>query len=215
MSDTPELKFGETILQKVYLFEIWSLAQAVKTKAERVFEETKDLKGHSQRADPKVHALIASLLSDAANLKKLVVTPPHRIRDESPRMHKLRVSRAASLNRTIAAVPLPTLLDPKVRNTLEHFDEYLDEANLMLTDSKGGPAALAAFNLSLSSWSVFTDKIYPVRVYIVSERKFYNMKWSVDIGAMHEEASALLEHLGWLSDMKDLSAQGGFLVRLG
>jgi len=32
--------------------------------------------------------------------------------------------------------------------------------------------------------------VYPVRVYISAERRFYNMKWSVDIDAMHKEAVA-------------------------
>jgi IS30 family transposase len=55
---------------------------------------------------------------------------------------------------------------------------------------------------------------YPIRVYISSERKFYNMKWSVDIGAMHKEATAVVERLASHPAFSRAEGPGRLMVRL-
>ena len=161
-----------------------------------------------------MHSLIASILSDAANLRKLVVTPHTRLGGESGRQFRLRKARAAALREAIKDIELVELLNSKVRNTLEHFDEYLDEANIALSEAKTPPSPMAAYNMVLSRWEVFTPPVYPVRLYISSERKFYNMKWSVDIDAMHKEARAVVERLAQSDVFGNTESPGGLMVRL-
>ncbi len=166
------------------------------------------------QVNPELHSLIASVLSDAANLKKLLITPSTKLNGESGRQYRLRRGRASALCKLLEGVQLVELLNSKVRNTLEHFDEYLDEANLNISEAKNPPSPMAAYNMVLSSWDVFNPRVYPIRLYISSERKFYNMKWSVDLDAMHKEASSVAERLK--NSMGSAGeGPGGLMLRLG
>ncbi len=213
--DKSDLKLEDTKLASLYVHELWWLANSVKTKAERLFAEAKVPEtGYAIQVSPELHSVIASLLSDAANLKKLVVTPSAKLNGESGRQYRLRKARAAALRESIKGISLTEMLNAKVRNTLEHFDEYLDEANVGLSTAKSAPSPMAAYNMVLSHWEVTSPPVYPIRVYISSERKFYNMKWSVDIGAIHQEATAIVERLVSHPEFSKAEGPGGLMVRL-
>lgn len=190
------IKPEDTKLFTLYIHELWWLANGVKQKTEHLFAETKfPDEGNIIQVSPELHSIIASTLSDAANLKKLLVTKESQLSGESGRQFRLRLGRTQALAKLLEGIALNELLNAKVRNTLEHFDEYLDEANLAVTEAKKPPSPMAAYNMILSRWDVFNPRVYPIRVYISEERKFYNMKWSVDLGAMNTEAKAVIERL--------------------
>lgn len=211
----PDLKLEDTKLFSLYFHELWWLAHGIKTKADRLFAEANvPEQGYLLQVSPELHAVIASLLSDAANLKKLVVTPSARLNGESGRQFRLRKARASALRQSLDGIPLTEMLNAKVRNTLEHFDEYLDEANVSLTTAKSAPSPMAAYNMVLSHWEAFSPRVYPIRVYISSERKFYNMKWSVDIGAIYREATAILDRLASHIEFSKSEGPGALMVRL-
>lgn len=215
MAERPDVKLEDTKLLTLYFHELWWLAHGIKTKADRLFAEaTVPDTGYVIQVNPELHSVIASLLSDAANLKKLVITPSARLNGESGQQFRLRKARAAVLREAIAGIPLTEMLNAKVRNTLEHFDEYLDEANVTLTTTKNALSPMAAYNMVLSHWEAFNPRVYPIRVYISSERKFYNMKWSVDLGAMHREATAIVERLALHPAFSRTEGPGGLMVRL-
>ncbi len=215
MPQLTDLKVEETKLFALYIHELWWLSHAIKTKTEKLFTEaTVPETGYALQVSPELHSLIASVLSDAANLKKLIVTPSARLDGESGSQYRLRKARAEALKKLVVGIPLAELLNAKVRNTLEHFDEYLDEANLAVTNAKTPPSRMAAYNMVLSHWEVFSPRVYPIRVYISSERKFYNMKWSVDLGAMNAEASAIVARLLALPDFSDKEGPGGLMLPL-
>lgn len=215
MTEHAEIKFQDTKLFSLYFHELRWLAHSIQTKAEKLFAEAKvPDEGNVIQVNPELHSLIASILSDAANLKKLVVTPHTRLGGETGRLYRLRKARAAALREAIDGIQLVELLNSKIRNTLEHFDEYLDEANIAVSEATTPPSPMAAYNMVLSRWEVFTPPVYPVRLYISSERKFYNMKWSVDINAMHKEASAIVERLAHSDVFGKKESPGGLMVRL-
>lgn len=196
MKKANDLKPEETTLFSLYIHELWWLANGICKKTERLFTEAKiPDDGYVIQVSPDLHSLIASVLSEAANLKKLLVTPSAKLNGESGRQYRLRRARSAALNQVLDGIHLSELLNAKVRNTLEHFDEYLDEANLKLSEAKNPPSPMAAYNMILSHWEAFDPRVYPIRLYISEERKFYNMKWSVDLDAMNKEASAIAERL--------------------
>ena len=196
MSPASDLKPEETKLFSLYIHELWWLAHGIKEKTDRLFAEAKvPDEGNVIQVSPELHSLIASVLSEAANLKKLIVTPSTRLNGESGRQFRLRKGRALALTKLLQGITLNELLNAKVRNTLEHFDEYLDEANLAISEALHPPSPMAAYNMVLSRWEVFNPRVYPIRLYISSERKFYNMKWSVDLDAMNKEACAVVERL--------------------
>jgi hypothetical protein len=216
LADSTDLKLEDTKLFTLYFHELWWLAHSIKTKAEKLISEaTVPETGNVIQVNPDLHSLIASLLSDAANLKKLLITANTRLNGESGRQFRLRKARAAALRELVSKVSLAEILNAKVRNTLEHFDEYLDEANLAVSEAKTPPSPMAAYNMVLSRWEVFSPPVYPIRVYISSERKFYNMKWSVDIDAMHQEASAVLGCLSAHLAFAKGEGPGGLMVPLG
>lgn len=215
MTKPADIKFEETKLFSLYFHELRWLAHSIQTKAEKLFEEAKiPDEGYVIQVNPELHSLIASILSDAANLRKLVVTPHTRLSGETGRQFRLRKARAAALHEVIKGIQLVELLNSKVRNTLEHFDEYLDEANIAVSEAKTPPSPMAAYNMVLSSWDVFMPPVYPVRLYISSERKFYNMKWAVDIDAIHKEASAIVERLAHSDVFGKKESPGGLMMRL-
>ena len=215
MPQSTDTKVEETKLFSLYIHELWWLAHGIKTKTDKLFAEAKvPDEGNVIQVSPELHSLIASVLSEAANLKKLLVTPSARLNGESGRQYRLRKARAAALRELLAGVTLAELLNAKVRNTLEHFDEYLDEANLVITDAKVPPSPMAAYNMVLSRWEVFDARVYPIRLYISSERKFYNMKWSVDLDAMNREASAIVERLATVMGAAAKEGPGGLMLHL-
>lgn len=114
----------------------------------------------------------------------------------------------------MAGIPLAELVNVKIRNSLEHFNEYLDEANLAVSEAKIPPSPMVAYNMILSHWEAFNPRVYPIRVYISSERKFYNMKWSIDLGAMNTEASAIVARLQALPGFSDKESPGALMLRL-
>ncbi|NJC88581.1 MAG: hypothetical protein FIB02_08630 [Desulfuromonas sp.] len=215
MAKDLNVRLEDTKLLQLYFHELWWLAHGIKTKAEQLFSETKVPEaGNVIQVNPDLHSLIASLLSDATNLKKLVSTQNAQLKGESGRQFRLRKARTAALREAIVGIQLTEMLNAKVRNTLEHFDEYLDEANLAVTTAQAPPSPMAAYNMVFSRWEVFNPRVYPVRVYISSEKKYYNMKWSVDIGEIHKEATAIVERLKSHPAFANIEAPGGLMVRL-
>jgi hypothetical protein len=137
-----------------------------------------------------MHSVISSVLSDAANIKKLSVTASAKLNGENSERHQMRLARAKAVEDFLRGISLIEMHNVKVRNTLEHFAEYLDASNLEFTKKPKGTRA--AYNMIMSHWSVNGPKVYPIRLYVSSERKFYNMEWVVDIGLLAYEAMAIL-----------------------
>jgi hypothetical protein len=215
MAPATDIKIEDTKLFSLYIHELWWLAHGIKTKTEKLFAETKvPQEGNAIQVSPELHSLIASVLSDAANLKKLLVTPSGRLNGETGRQSRLRKARTAALCEIVKGIRLTEMLNSKVRNTLEHFDEYLDEANLAISEAKTPPSPMAAYNMVLSRWEVFEPRVYPVRLYISAERKFYNMKWSVDLDAIGKEAEAVVERIASMPGFGAKEGPGGLMLHL-
>ncbi len=192
------------ILFSLYFYELWSLAHSIKKKSELLFEKAPvPPKDYVITVDMEIHSLIASILSDAANVRKLVKPSTlKRLRGESAAASKVRRARGTALQEAIRGVELTEMLNAKVRNTLEHFDEYLDDAVVELPKAAGKVGwRMAAYNTVMSGWGAITPRVFPVRLYISDERKYYNMKSSVDIGLLHAEACALVERLAKRPDL--------------
>ncbi|CAK3162433.1 conserved hypothetical protein [Vibrio crassostreae] len=210
-----EVNFENGKLSSLYFHELFWLASSIVSKSEKLFEDSKiPDSGYLIQVSPELHSLIASILSDAANIKKLLVTPSVKLKGESGAQARIRKERAKHLNEAIAPIEPKELFNHKVRNTLEHFDEYLDEANVKLTKSPKAPSPMAAYNMILSHWDAFSPRVYPVRLYISSERTFYNMKWSVNIGELHNEAKDIVEKLSKLPRLGGNGEIGALMLRL-
>ncbi len=187
------MNFTDSVLNDVYYYELKWLSYSIRTKCEHVFKIVSiPDEGYSIQINAEVHSNIFSLLSDAANLKKLILTSSAKKTGENGERFKLRQERASTLFEFLKSLNIKEMLNPKVRNTLEHFDEYLDKANYEVTQS-ASKNTLAAYNVVLSHWDAISPRVYPLRLYISSEKKFYNMQWGIDIGLIYFEACSILE----------------------
>ncbi|MBS4088687.1 hypothetical protein [Pseudomonas rustica] len=207
------MDLADTKFCTLYYHELWWLSQSVAEKCEQVFKETEvPEEGYVIQVDPAIHSVISSLLSDAANIKKLVSTSSVKAGGENGERFRLRKERANELGDFVASLGIKELLNPKVRNTLEHFDEYLDQANYDIS-KKAEQGRFAVYNMILSHWEAMSPKVYPIRLYVSSEKKFYNMKWSIDLGLLHSEAISIVEKLKTI-DVFSKNEQGGLMIRI-
>jgi len=198
----------------IYGHELWYLALSVKTRCEAVFRTTHPPEnGPYLQVNPSIHAEIFGVLAQAAAIKKLISQPAAKSKGESGRAVKLRRRRAQFFRELLMPLELTEILDVKVRNTIEHFDEYLDDAVIKVSDPATRSSPWAAYNMVLSDWSVFTPRIFPIRVYITSEKTFYNMQWSIDLGKLHSEASSIISLLRSTGKFPDDQQPGGLLIK--
>jgi hypothetical protein len=198
----------------LYLQELFWLATAIIRNAEQVFAEAADLEaGDGLKVAPVLHARISSILIDAANTKKLIDTSPRRMRGESEAQFNLRQERSHLLASIVGSAGLEEIRNAKVRNTLEHFDEYLDRAIVQLAQGKAPPARFAAYNLVLSNRDTLDSALLPIRLYYAKSRVFQNLEYEIDIGKICNEAESIVAAIEeFVEDPED--GPGGWLINL-
>ena len=143
----------------VYFHELWGLAESISKKCLDVFEKcpVPEKDGYI-KVDPALHGVIASLLAEAANLKKLLSIPDKPSFKETQEQFSFRVERTKLLNEALGFPQLYETSRAETRNSVEHFDQYLDRASLSLSASDSATSGMALYNMALSSWSVFDKK---------------------------------------------------------
>jgi hypothetical protein len=155
--------------------------------------------------------LIYSVLSFAAQVHDMMNT------NKTESLYK---DRALFITNILGDLGLNELHNKKVRNAIEHFSEYLDEANKKHTQFNSTQRYFVAFNLIISHFMPLKLEgfpfqlyktyqldlpIYPVRIYVASEKKFFNMDWSIDFDALYNEARFVKKHLLEKGFFKDIS----------
>jgi hypothetical protein len=209
------VKAIETPLFAIYVHQLFALAKAVRDNCDLVFLDTPlPETGYSLKVSVELHARIDAILIGAANIKKLIQTPAKRGSSEPKRVYELRQDRGKVLRAIVDGLTLDEVLNTKVRNSLEHFDEYLDEINASLATGEPASAPMAAFNMVFSHREMIYPEVYPIRVYVVTERKYYNMKNVIDLGSLREQAASVVERLQSLGFLRDDTEPGGLMVLL-
>lgn len=199
----------------IYSHELWWLTDAIKKGCEELFQKTPlPEKGYYLKVDYKIHALINNILSDAANVKKLISIPKHKTKEESSRQFNLHIERSKYLMDKLKGIELSEITSVKLRNTLQHFDEYFDQMNIEASEGKLKQHVMAFYNIVLSHWEAVDINPYPLRVYISSEKKYYNMKAMVNIGMIYKEASSINDLLTNELNKGMETEPGGFIVPL-
>lgn len=207
--------FDEMRLNFIYLHELWWLTESIKGRCEELFRATPlPEEGYYFKIEYHIHSLINDILTDAANLKKLITIPTQKTRSESPRQFQVHVERSKFLQEKIKGIEIAELKSVKVRNTLQHFDEYLDEANIEVSEGKIRTRQLVVYNLVMSHWEALSPRPYPIRLYICAEKTYYNMKASVNIEKIYVEASQINEIIRSEIRRDSDSDPGGFVIAL-
>ena len=193
LTDPPELRGLDSMLVELYFAEAWALAISVREQCEQVFllaKSSTERGGSYMAVLPEVHKLIASCLSDTANLKKLIRTSSSRKEKETKRGFDLRQYRARMLSELLVGVQFQELTNARLRNTIEHFDEYLDSAVLALSDRKTRKSPWAGYNLVVSALTIHDPPVHPIRVYSADDRTYHNFRWSINLDQLCREATA-------------------------
>jgi hypothetical protein len=209
------VKTEETPLFVIYVHQLFMLAKSVRDNCDLIFADTPLPKtGFYIKVSPELHARIDAILIGAANIKKLIQTPAKRGSCESKKIFELRQGRVKVLGEILKGLALDEILNTKVRNSLEHFDEYLDEMNASLAAGEPASAPMAGYNMVLSHWEVTNPRLYPLRIYISAERKYYNMKYAIDLNKLREQAGSIIESLRSCGFLKNIAEPGGLMLRL-
>ena len=207
--------FDELRFNFIYLHELWCLTESIKKRCDKLFEETPlPAQGYYFKIDYSIHALINEILSDAANVKKLITTPAQKTKNESPEQFLVHVERSKFLQKKIKGVEISELKSVKLRNSLQHFDEYLDEANIEASKGKIKTHQVAVYNFIMSHWEAINPRPYPIRLYICSEKTYYNMKASVNINKIYVEACNINSAIKSEIKREPGSELGGFMINL-
>jgi hypothetical protein len=199
----------------VYFHELWGLAESISKTCLDVFEKCPvPVKDGYIKIDPALHGEIASLLAEAANLKKMLTIPDKPSFKETPEQFNFRAERTKLLNEALGFPQLSEISRAETRNSVEHFDQYLDRASLSLNSSDSEASGMALYNIALSSWSVFDKKSFPLKVYVADERKYFNLDYVADLNAIYSESKDLIVRIRALGAFKDSDGPGGLMVRV-
>jgi hypothetical protein len=199
----------------VYVHHLFALAKAVRDGCDQVFADAPIPPSDGYiKVNPGLHSRIDGILIDAANLKKLIKTPAERGKSESQRTFRFRRQRTEALTEFLRGLSLEAISDVQVRNSLEHFDEYLDQLGAKLEDGEQPPKPAAAYNIVFSSWNVARAvaqrEVYPLRVYVADERTYFNFDRRINLGMLREEAAAITQRIEATGELHN--EPGGLMV---
>lgn len=171
-----EIDIFKSEVLDIYLSELYSLAYSVKSGCEEIFAETKvPDNGYAIQVSPSIHNKINNVIISAANIKKLINSPLPKQKKESRKSFTVRKQRESLLQELLSGLELKEIYNTDVRNKLEHFEEYLDSMALKLMDNESDinkEYNAASYNMVFSHWDVIKPHVYPIRLYITSERIF-------------------------------------------
>jgi hypothetical protein len=204
----------------VYINELFWLLTSIKSKCERLFEATKVLEGgHGIKIDLESSSLVKSIIDDSAEVANLI-QPRRKRKDETAESYLFRKHRGEYLSHIFKDITITEMLNRNVRDSIEHFDERLDRLIHTVSEKAGKKPQTLAYNMVISDRQVMSTVMntrtfpLPIRIYISSERKVYNMMWQLDIGKIYTECTSMFEVLKENSNLKKENDPGGMLVMI-
>lgn len=174
-------------------------------RAEVIFDKAKPAaESHSYiQVDHDLLTNIPHLLGDSARIRALLATK-QKAEGESWIKHEIRVRRTTWLRNTVLqGISLQHVLDAKVRHSLEHFDEYIDETAIKAHAGEIKPPSFLPVDMLMGSRTTLDTfnvggqqaTVYPLRVYIADEQVFINASKEVSVRGLHDECLAIRDRL--------------------
>lgn len=188
----------------VYITELYWLARDTREACLRTFDAAIAPPPESSyiKVDHELHRELYRILNNAARMKALIKSRV-KSRNQSASAYEFQEFRTNWLGRILGGISTSELLHAKVRNTLEHFDEYLDQTairswrgsiptpTLIPTDmTLGRDGTLEQFDIGGTS-----PTIYPLRVYLAEERVFVNCGERISLQEVADECQAIQTRL--------------------
>jgi hypothetical protein len=202
--DTLWLGIRDSPIAGLYLSELHGIAGAVVKNTETAFDRVRTSEGDAGyiQVDHKLSAMLVDAVTNAARIRALLDTGPRR-RSENAMTFEVRIRRAAWLQEEVLeGVRLDAVLGADVRNTLEHFDEYIDDLARRAAEREITMPILVPVDFLVSHRRAFDPLLQhsggvlqPLRGYYADERIFVNAGREVDVGALHAECGTIRDRV--------------------
>jgi hypothetical protein len=184
--------------------ELHGIADAVVQGTETVFDRVRTSEGDAAyiQVDHGVSGILVDAVTNAARIRSLLVARP-RDRSESAVTFELRARRAAWLREEVLqGVRLNIVLGASVRNTLEHFDEYIDDLARRAAKKQIPTPILVPVDFLMSHGRTLDfllqrsgGIVRPLRGYYADERLFVNAGREVNVDALNAECRAIRDRV--------------------
>lgn len=199
---------------RAYISEVYWLSRDTAETCQGIFENAPAPPQSSSyiKVDHGLHRELYRVLNNAARIRALIKSRP-RSKSQGAGMYALQERRIKWLAGLLTDLPTAQVLHSKVRNTLEHFDEYLDETALKSRRGQISRPTLFPVDMTLGREGMLeqfdvggsTPTVYPLRVYLAEERVFVNCGARLDLDAISSECRGITERLESIApDLADL-----------
>lgn len=195
-----------------YVFELYRLAVDAASGCNRVFDAAPPPQDDSSylKVDHEISGEIYRVLNCAARLSSLISPRPKR-RNQSSAQFAVQQARIVWLRGLLGEIELRETLRTRVRNSLEHYDEYLDKTALRFSREKIDGRIILPLDMTLGRENTLPldsgDTLFPLRVYLAKERTFVNCGEYIDLNQIAIETGSIVAQLeSWYSD---LPVEGG------
>ncbi len=207
-SDYDEIwaSIAKSPLAGAYITEAYWLATNVVRRAEEVFRSAKSPGKPAEsyiKVDHDLTTTLTTLLGEAVRLKSLLTERP-RNRNQTDTQYEIQVRRARWMrDELLKGVKVKALLDANVRNSLEHFDEYLDEIAIRCHDGAIPRPTSVPLDVSVGRRKTFErfpiggkqPHVENLRVYVAADKLFVNAGREINIRALQDEARRIMKRL--------------------
>jgi len=127
MTTPNAVSFMDSKINTLYETELGRLAETTRAACDALFAAIPS-KPFLLFVNPPTHQLIYNVVLPAGRIQKLIVAA-NKKRGETRAEWEFRRDRVSHLRTVLGNVSLPTVESAAVRNSLEHFDERLDDIN--------------------------------------------------------------------------------------
>ncbi len=137
---------------------------------------------------PEVFTMIDAILLHSANIKKILFATPRK-RNESSYKFEYRKKRTEEIQSYLDMDKISEIKNIDVRNSLEHYDERLDNISLRLRNGTiDKDYQIIASNVILSSEGALYGTPYYLKSYIIDSKIYKNSERESNLGRIYSEA---------------------------
>jgi hypothetical protein len=204
----------------LYVEEAYWLARGIAQGCDEIFEATppptEPPPANYIKVDGEMHLKMVRVLSEAAKLRALIASRP-RPKEQALWEHAFQEARAQWLQTFLHGVSLDAVSNARTRNSVEHFDEYLDEIARKTARRMIDRPTAVLFNITLGRPNVLdvgSGSVVELRVFLASDRVFVNAGHRVDFQALRDQATAVAARLGSLNGSQSLNERGASIILL-
>jgi len=137
---------------------------------------------------PEVFTIIESIQVHSANIKKILFATPRKNKEASYK-YEYRKKRESEVQSYFDMSKISEISNASVRNSLEHYDERLDNISLKLWNGTiDKNYQIIASNVILSSEGALVGTPYYLKSYIIDSKIYKNAERESDIGEIYTES---------------------------